>query len=183
MANREYYSEVIDEMRKAQGKLTNALYSDLDRLASAESNSAKVKAQQAYERGVNEAFDVIVALFEMHPIDLHEYLKTYGLDDMKQFLKSGNRVERVKQVQHTVRVVRAEEPEVGDEVVYESPMNTMKGIVIEKNTENNSLTVFDAKNVKKFVVHGSAVKKTGRHISTFNTNAFLKLLEAMKGDE
>lgn len=177
MASREYYSEIIDEMRKAQGKLTNALYSDLDRLASAESNSAKVKVEQAYERGVNEAFDAIVALFEMHPLDLQEYLMAYGLDDIKQFLEIGNRVERVKQVQQTVRVIRLNEPKVGDEVVYESPMNTMKGIVIEKNTEKNSLTVFDAENVRKFVVHGSAVKKTGRH---FDVTEMMKTIEEMR---
>lgn len=177
MASREYYAEVIDEMRKAQGKLTNALYSDLDRLASAESNRARVKAEQAYERGVNEAFDVIVALFEMHPLDRQEYLKIYELDSVEQFLKSENRVERVKQVQQTVRVIRLNEPKVGDEVVYESPMNTMKGIVIEKNTEKNSLTVFDAENVRKFVVHGSAVKKTGRH---FDVTEMMKTIEEMK---
>lgn len=177
MASREYYSEVIDEMKKAQGKLCQALYSDLQRLEGAESNGTKVKVQEAYERGVNEAFDVIVALFEMHPLDLQEYLKTYDLDDMEQFLKSENRVERVKQVQQTVRVIRLNEPKVGDEVVYESPMNTMKGIVIEKNTEKNSLTVFDANNVRKFVVHGSAVKKTGRH---FDVTEIMKTIEEMR---
>lgn len=177
MANREYYSEVIDEMKKAQGKLCQALYSDLQRLEGAESNGTKVKVQEAYERGVNEAFDVIVALFEMHPLDLQKYLKTYDLDDMKQFLKSENRVERVKQVRQTVRVIRLNEPKVGDEVVYESPMNTMKGIVIEKNTEKNSLTVFDANNVRKFVVHGSAVKKTGRH---FDVTEIMKTIEEMR---
>lgn len=177
MASREYYSEVIDEMKKAQGKLCQALYSDLQRLEGAESNGTKVKVQESYERGVNEAFDVIVALFEMHPLDLQEYLKTYDLDDMKQFLKSENRVERVKQVQQTVRVIRLNEPKVGDEVVYESPMNTMKGIVIEKNTEKNSLTVFDANNVRKFVVHGSAVKKTGRH---FDVTEIMKTIEEMR---
>lgn len=176
MASREYYSEVIDEMKKAQGKLCQALYSDLQRLEGAESNGTKVKVQEAYERGVNEAFDVIVALFEMHPLDLQEYLKTYDLDDMEQFLKSENRVERVKQVQQTVRVIRLNEPKVGDEVVYESPMNTMKGIVIEKNTKKNSLTVFDANNVRKFVVHGSAVKKTGRH---FDVTEIMKTIEEM----
>lgn len=178
MASREYYAEVIDEMRKSQGKLTNALYSDLDRLASAESNSAKTKAQEAYERGVNEAFDAIVALFEMHPLDLQEYLKTYGLDDMKQFLKSGNRVERVKQVQHTVRVIHLNETQVGDEVVYESPMNTIKGIVIWKNAEKGSLMVFDPKSVKTFIIHGSAVKKTGRH---FDVTEMAKVIEEMRG--
>ena len=177
MANREYYSEVIDEMRKAQGKLTNALYSDLDRLASAESNSARVKAEQAYERGVNEAFDVIVTLFEMQPLDLQKYLKTYGLDDMKQFLEIGNRVERVKLVQQTVRVIRLNEPQVGDEVVYESPMNTIKGIVIDKNTEKNSLTVFDAIGIKTCVIHGSAVEKTGRH---FDVTEMMKTIEEMR---
>lgn len=177
MASREYYSEVIDEMKKAQGKLCQALYTDLQRLEGAESNGTKVKVKEAYERGVNEAFDVIVALFEMHPLDLQEYLKTYDLDDMKQFLKSENRVERVKQVQQTVRVIRLNEPKVGDEVVYESPMNTMKGIVIEKNTEKNSLTVFDANNVRKFVVHGSAVKKTGRH---FDVTEIMKTIEEMR---
>lgn len=182
--NREYYTEVIDEMRKAQGKLTNALYSDLDRLASAESNSAKTKAEQAYERGVNEAFDVIVALLDMHPLDLQQYLETYDLDDIEQFLKSGNRVERVKQVQHTVKVIRSSELKVGDEIVYESRiMNNMEGIVIEINAENNSLTVFDAKNVRKFVVdgssvnRGSAVKKTGRH---FDVTEMMKTIEEMK---
>lgn len=178
MASREYYSEVIDEMKKAQGKLCQALYSDLQRLEGAESNGTKVKVQEAYERGVNEAFDVIVALFEMHPLDLQEYLKTYDLDDMKQFLKSENRVERVKQVQQTVRVVRAEEPKVGDEVVYESPMNTIKGIVIWKNTEKGSLMVFDTKVVKTFIIHGSAVKKTGRH---FNIAEMAKAIEEMRG--
>lgn len=177
MASKEYYSEVIDEMKKAQGKLCQALYSDLQRLEGAESNGTKVKVQEAYERGVNEAFDVIVALFEMHPLDLQKYLKTYDLDDMKQFLKSENRVERVKQVRQTVRVIRLNEPKVGDEVVYESPMNTMKGIVIEKNTEKNSLTVFDANNVRKFVVHGSAVKKTGRH---FDVTEIMKTIEEMR---
>lgn len=177
MASREYYSEVIDEMRKAQGKLTNALYSDLDRLAGAESNGTKVKVQKAYERGVNEAFDVIVTLFEMQPLDRQEFLKTYELGNVEQLLKSENRVERVKQVQQTVRVIRLNEPQVGDEVVYESPMNTMKGIVIEKNAEKNSLTVFDAKSVKTFVVHGSAVEKTGRH---FDVTEMMKTIEEMK---
>lgn len=178
MASREYYSEIIDEMRKAQGKLTTALYSDLDRLASAESNSAKAKAEQAYERGVNEAFDVIVALFDMHPLDLQEYLKAYELDDMEQFLKSGNRVERVKQVQHTVKVVRSSELKVGDEVTYESPMNAIKGIVIWKNTENGSLMVFDTKTLKTFIIHGSAVKKTGRH---FDATEIEKAIEEVRG--
>ena len=177
MASREYYSEVIDEMRKAQGKLTNALYSDLDRLAGAESNGTKVKVQEAYERGVNDAFDVIVALFEMHPLDLQEYLKTYELDTMKQFLKSENRVERVKQVQHTVRVIRSNEPQVGDEVIYKSPMNTIKGVVVKKNTERNSLMVFDAVDIKTCVIHGSAVEKTGRH---FDVTEMMKTIEEMK---
>lgn len=172
MANREYYSEVIDEMRKAQGKLTNALYSDLDRLASAESNSAKVKAQQAYERGVNEAFDVIVALFEMHPLDLQEYLKTYGLDDMKQFLKSGNRVERVKQVQHTVRVIRLNEPQVGDEVEYRDA----RCIVAEKRN-GGEVVLFYPITMTFTSGHSTECNKTGRH---FNITEIVKAIEEMK---
>ena len=177
MANREYYSEVIDEMKKAQGKLCQALYTDLQRLESAESNSAKVRAEKEYERGVNEAFDVISTLFEMHPLDRQEYLKTYELDGMKQFLKSENRVEMVKQVQQTVRVIRLNETQVGDEVVYESPMNTIKGIVIWKNAEKGSLMVFDTKTLKTFIIHGSAVKKTGRH---FDATEIEKAIEEMR---
>ena len=176
--NREYYTEVIDEMKQAQGKLAQALYTDLDRLAGAESNSTKVKVQEAYERGVNEAFDAIVALFDMHPLDLQEYLRAYELDDMKQFLKSENRVERVKQVQQTVRVTRLNEPQVGDEVTYESPLNAIKGIVIWKNTKKGSLMVFDMKSLKTFIIHGSSVNKTGRH---FDVTEMAKAIEEMRG--
>ena len=173
MASREYYAEVIDEMRKAQGKLTNALYSDLDKLASAESNSARVKAEQAYERGVNEAFDVIVALFEMHPLDLQEYLKTYGLDDMKQFLKSGNRVERVKQVQHTVRVVRAEEPKVGDEVICAG----VKCIVL-KISEGGKVDLFIPDAITTYIAYARDCEKTGKH---FDEIGMMKtIIEGMK---
>lgn len=177
MASREYYSEVIDEMRKAQGKLTNALYSDLDRLAGAESNGTKVKVQEAYERGVNEAFDVIVTLFEMQPLDRQEFLKTYELGNLEQFLKIGNRVERVKQVQQNVRVIRLNEPQVGDEVIYKSPMNTIKGVVVKKSPEKNSLMVLDPMGIKTFVIHGSAVEKTGRH---FVVTEMMKTIEEMK---
>lgn len=183
MANREYYSEIIDEMKKAQGKLSQALYSDLDRLAGAESNSARVKAQKEYERGVNETFEAVNALLNMHPVDCKEALETCGVDHITQVFKTENHLEMLKRIQQTVRVMKTEEPQVGDEVIYKSPMNTVKGIVIGKNTAKNSLTVFDAKNVRKFVVHGSAVEKTGRHISIGYTKDFLELLEAMKGDE
>lgn len=178
MASREYYSEVIDEMRKAQGKLTNALYSDLDRLAGAESNGTKVKVQEAYERGVNEAFNAIVALFEMHPLDLQEYLEAYELDDMKQFLKSENRVERVKQVQQTVRVMRAEELKVGDEV--DTEFGT--GIIIQK-CDGDILGVFLPKKITTVNIKAHNVRKTGRHISIDYTKDFLELVEAMKGNE
>lgn len=177
MASREYYSEVIDEMKKAQGKLCQVLYSDLQRLEGAESNGTKVKVQGAYERGVNEAFDVIVALFEMQPLDRQECLKSYGLDNMEQFFKSENRVERVKQVQQTVRVIRSNEPKVGDEVIYKSPMNTIKGVVVKKNPEKNSLMVLDPMGIKTCVIHGSAVEKTGRH---FDVTEMMKTIEEMK---
>lgn len=172
MASREYYAEVIDEMRKAQGKLTNALYSDLDRLAGAESNSAKVKAEQAYERGVNEAFEAIVALVEMHPLDLQEYFKTYELDGMKQFLKSGNRVERVKQVQHTVRVIRLNELQVGDEVEYRDA----RCIVAEKRN-GGEVVLFYPITMTFTSGRSTECKKTGRH---FNIAEIVKAIEEMK---
>lgn len=172
MASREYYSEVIDEMRKAQGKLTNALYSDLDRLASAESNGTKVKVQEAYERGVNEAFDVIVALFEMHPLDFQEYLKTYELEDMKQFLKSENRVERVKQVQQTVRVIRLNEPQVGDEVEYRDA----KRIVTEK-LNGEELVLFHPRTMTFTSGYLNECKKTGRH---FDVTEMMNTIEEMR---
>jgi hypothetical protein len=84
----------------------------------------------------------------------------------------------VKQVQHTVQVIRLNEPQVGDEVVYESPMNTIKGIVIWKNIEKGSLMVFDTKVLKTFIIHGSAVKKTGRH---FDVTEMAKVIEEMRG--
>lgn len=171
MASREYYSEVIDEMRKAQSKLTNALYSDLDRLAGAESNGTKVKVQEAYERGVNEAFNAIVALFEMHPLDLQEYLEAYELDDMKQFLKSENRVERVKQVQQTVRVMRAEELKVGDEV--DTEFGT--GIIIQK-CEGDILGVFLPKTITTVNIKAHNVRKTGRR---FDVAGMMKTIEEM----
>lgn len=172
MASREYYSEVIDEMRKAQGKLTNALYSDLDRLAGAESNGTKVKVQEAYERGVNEAFEAIVALFEMHPLDLQEYLEAYELDDMKQFLKSENRVERVKQVQQTVRVIRLNEPQVGDEVEYRDA----KRIVTEKRN-GGEVVLFHPRTMTFTSGYSTECKKTGRH---FDITEMVRTIEEMK---
>lgn len=172
MASREYYSEVIDEMRKAQGKLTNALYSDLDRLAGAESNGTKVKVQEAYERGVNEAFDVIVALLDMNPVDLHDCLKTYGLDNMRQFLKSGNRVERVKQVQQTVKVIRLNEPQVGDEVEYRDA----KRIVTEKRN-GGEVVLFHPRTMTFTSGYSTECKKTGRH---FDITEMMKTIEEMK---
>ena len=172
MANREYYTEVIDEMKKAQGKLCQALYTDLQRLASAESNSARVKAEQAYERGVNEAFDVISTLFEMHPLDRQEYLKTYELDGMKQFLKSENRVERVKQVQQTIRVIGAEELHVGDEVVYEGT----KCVVVEKK-EGGHVVLFYPESIVAVDSYAKKCEKTGRH---FVVTEMMKAIEEMK---
>lgn len=172
MASREYYTEVIDEMRKAQGKLTNALYSDLDRLASAESNSAKVRVQESYERGVNEAFEAIVALFEMHPLDLQEYLEAYELDDMKQFLKSENRVERVKQVQQTVRAMQAEEFKCGDEVFCEGG----RYVVLEK-MEGGKVLLFDPETVATRHGYVKRCVKSGRH---FVVTEMMKTIEEMR---
>lgn len=177
MANREYYSEIIDEMKKAQGKLSQALYSDLDRLAGAESNSARVKAQKEYERGVNETFEAVNALLNMHPVDCKEALETCGVDHITQVFKTENHLEMLKRIQHTVRVMKTEEPQVGDEVIYKSPMNTIKGVVVKKNTERNSLMVFDAVDIKTCVIHGSAVEKTGRH---FDVTEMMKTIEEMK---
>lgn len=172
MASREYYSEVIDEMKKAQGKLCQALYTDLQRLESAESNSAKVRAEKEYERGVNEAFDVISTLFEMHPLDRQEYLKTYELDGMKQFLKSENRVERVKQVQHTIRVIGAEELHVGDEVFYEDT----KCVVVEKK-EGGRVVLFYPESIVAVDSDAKKCEKTGRH---FVVTEMMKTIEEMR---
>ena len=172
MASREYYSEVIDEMKKAQGKLCQALYTDLQRLEGAESNGTKVKVQEAYERGVNEAFDVIFTLFEMQPLDRQECLKSYGLDNMEQFFKSENRVERVKQVQHTVRVVRAEELKVGDEVYYEGT----KCVVVEKK-EGGHVVLFYPQTIVAVDSYAKKCEKTGRH---FVVTEMMKAIEEMK---
>lgn len=171
MASREYYSEVIDEMRKAQGKLCQALYSDLQRLEGAESNGTKVKVKEAYERGVNEAFDAIVALFEMHPLDLQQYLKAYELDGMKQFLEIGNRVERVRQVQQTVWVISLNEPKVGDEVEYRDA----KRIVTEKR-DGGEVVLFHPRTMTFTSGYSTECKKTGRH---FDVTEMMKAIEEM----
>lgn len=174
MASREYYSEVIDEMRKAQGKLANALYSDLDRLAGAESNGTKVKVQEAYERGVNEAFEAIDALYRM-AIEDTQYV--FGTTNFHDIVKNENHLETLNKIRVFERVELGKEPKVGDEVIYKSPMNTIKGVVIKKSPEKNSLMVLDPLGIKTFVIHGSAVEKTGRH---FDITEMMKTIEEMK---
>lgn len=170
MASREYYSEVIDEMRKAQGKLTNALYSDLDRLAGAESNGTKVKVQEAYERGVNEAFEAIDALYRMS-IEDTQYV--FGTTNFHDIVKNENHLETLNKVRVFERVELGNEPKVGDEVDTEFG----KGIIIQK-CEGDIWGVFLPKQIATANIKTHNVRKTGRRCN--DVEKFLKMIEEMK---
>ena len=170
MASREYYSEVIDEMRKAQGKLTNALYSDLDRLAGAESNGTKVKVQEAYERGVNEAFEAIDALYRMS-IEDTQYV--FGTTNFHDIVKNENHLETLNKIHVFERVELGNEPKVGDEVDTEFG----KGIIIQK-CNGDILGVFLPKQISTANIKTHNVRKTGRRCN--DVEKFLKMIEEMR---
>ena len=169
MASREYYSEVIDEMRKAQGKLTNALYSDLDRLASAESNSAKVKVQEAYERGVNEAFDLIATLYRMSTEDT-QYI--FGTTNFYDVVKNENHLETLNKIRVFERVELVNELKVGDEVFFEGA----RCVVIEKK-EGGKVLLFFPTTIGTCVGYVKKCETTGRH---FDVTKMINVIEEMK---
>lgn len=169
MANREYYSEVIDEMKKAQGKLCQALYSDLQRLEGAESNGTKVKVQEAYERGVNEAFEAIATLYRMSTEDT-QYV--FGTTNFHDILKKENHLETLNKIRVFERVELANELQIGDEVINDGS----KYVVIEKN-EGGKVLLLYPKTIVTVHAYAKKCEKTGRH---FDVTEMMKTIEEMK---
>lgn len=71
----EEYRKLYDEMTRAQRTLNHVILNDLQRIASAESNSTKTKINQAYERGIMNMYK---AYRDWVRMDISEEIEAYG---------------------------------------------------------------------------------------------------------
>ena len=161
----EDYRKLLDDVKLAQGALNYAVCSDLQRLASAESNNTKAKIAEAYERGLKEAWELAKTIATRDGMSFKKISECFGVSSFTEVYEMDVKEALQKFREYTQKQKEAEESElhVGDEVQRtDNPL--VKIIVTEK--DSRMWSGFDSDG---FVGYGSVKEfsdcweKTGRH--------------------
>jgi len=75
------YRELVKRVSDAQGELNQAVYQDLQRLASAESENTKNKVREAYVRGAEEIWEAVKLMRTMSPDEFSDFTGP-GINDI-----------------------------------------------------------------------------------------------------
>lgn len=154
----EDYRKLLDDVKSAQAALNACVFTDLQRLASAESNNTKAKIAEAYERGLNDAWTLIRDVFYMQS---YKAVECFGEDNIEGVIQMDVKEALQKFMEYT-QEQKAEEEEkqfhVGDEVENNGTKLVVTRIVseysfhgIDKNGE-----IYKGRTTRFW-------KKTGRH--------------------
>lgn len=160
------YRKLLDNVKSAQAALNACVFTDLQRLASAESNNTKAKIAEAYERGLNDAWELAKEIwnwFGSSDEKLNECFGTHFITtvyemDVKEALQKFR-----EYTQEQKEEAEKSELRVGDEI-----QNTNKPSVKLIVTKKNGLGWFGFDSDGS-VGYGSLGdfsdywKKTGRH--------------------
>lgn len=162
----EEYRKLVDDLKRAQGALNFEVTKDLQRLASAELNTTKVKINEAYERGLKEAWELAqqLALREADGgMSCEDFFKCYGDNLCYQDVLQSDVKEALQKYKGYMQKKKAEQEEkqfhVGDEVVSSNGTK----IIVVKVYENGTFSGID-RNGESYTHRPSCCfSKTGSH--------------------
>ena len=159
----EEYRKLVDDLKRAQGALNFEVTKDLQRLASAELNTTKVKVNEAYERGLKEAWELAqrLALREADGgMSSGDFFKCYGDNLCYQDVLQSDVKEALQKYKGYMRGKKKDDTfHVGDEVVS---TNGTK-IIVVKVYENGTFSGID-RNGESYTHRPSCrFSKTGSH--------------------
>ena len=154
----EDYRKLLDDVKSAQAALNACVFTDLQRLASAESNNTKAKIAEAYDQGIYEAWRMID---EIRFAKAEEVEETFGTFSVTKILDMDPKEVQTKWQEHrSAKKAKEEEKQfhVGDEL---ESFGTK--VVVIKMASND---VFNGIDKNGEIYSGRTYqfwKKTGRH--------------------
>lgn len=160
----EEYRKLLDDLKKAQGALNYAVCSDLQKLAGAESNSTKAKVTEAYELGLNDAWNVARALTHGIFLDYNYRTKYFGTPDLAEIFEidAKDAYQRYESFRDTTN---KKEFHIGDEV-YVKNQPSEKFIVVQDAKEKGKyITLLTRRGYETYLA--DVLEMTGKKYTEF----------------
>lgn len=162
----EDYRKLLDDVKSAQAALNACVFTDLQRLASAESNNTKAKIAEAYENGLKEAWELAKTIATRDGMSFEKISECFGVSSFTEVYEMD--VKEALQKYREYMQKQKEEAEkselrVGDEI---QRINNPSVKVIVTKKDSRMWFGFDSAGsvgyglVKEF---SNCLEKTGRH--------------------